>query len=216
MGQQQKEKRAKKNSLQHKTKQVVATKYVQPDHALPNKASKNSNPWQLNGAKAISLKQRVLPKVTMASKLLLSSTNQKKQTQQIKRAKIVKKAKPKKKSSHYQNGKTKQNKNIEAVNKVSIELQQWLRTEIKKLNAEVEAVSVAHLLLTLDDETAKTTAYHTFGSSKEVNTFIDSFLMHRSHDLQQQKNQKHAAANAVASSQSSSNKKKKSKKSNRR
>merc|ERR1712222_117064 len=123
------------NSLQQKTKQVVATKYVQPDH--------------------------VLPKVTMASKLLSSaSNNQKKQTQQIKKTKIVKKAKPKKKSSHYQNGKTKQNKNIEAVNKVSIELQQWLRTEIKKLNAEVEAVSVAHLLLTLDDETAKTTAYH--------------------------------------------------------
>merc|ERR1712228_406567 len=31
------------------------------------------------------------------------------------------------------------NKNIEAVNKVSPELQQWLRTEIKKLNPDVEA-----------------------------------------------------------------------------
>merc|ERR1712087_977905 len=99
------------------------------------------------------------------------------------------------------------NRNIEAVNKVSPELQQWLRTEIKKLNPDVEAASVAHLLLTLDDETAKTTAYHTFGSGKEVNTFIDSFLVHRSHDLQQQKNQKHAAH-----ATSSSNKKKKGKK----
>merc|ERR1712190_392082 len=111
----------------------------------------------------------------------------------------------------HQNGKNIQqnNKNIEAVNKVSAELQQWLRTEIKKLNGEVDAISVAHLLLTLDDETAKTTAYHTFGSGKEVNTFIDSFLVHRSHDLAQQKNQKHGAT-------SSSNKKKKGKKSNRR
>merc|ERR1711933_245569 len=80
------------------------------------------------------------------------------------------------------------NRNIEAVNKVSPELQNWLRTEIKKLNPDVEAASVAHLLLTLDDETAKTTAYHTFGNHQEVNTFVDSFLVHRSHDIQQQKN----------------------------
>merc|ERR1719229_27095 len=79
------------------------------------------------------------------------------------------------------------NRNIEAVNKVSPELQHWLRTEIKKLNPDVEANSVAHLLLTLDDDTARTTATHTFGNNSEVSTFIDSFLMHRSHDLQQQK-----------------------------
>jgi len=70
---------------------------------------------------------------------------------------------------------------------VSPELQHWLRTEIKKLNPDVEANSVAHLLLTLDDDTARTTATHTFGNNSEVSTFIDSFLMHRSHDLQQQK-----------------------------
>jgi len=79
------------------------------------------------------------------------------------------------------------NRNIEAVNKVSPELQHWLRTEIKKLNPDVEAVSVAHLLLTLDDDTVRTTAVHTFGNNGEVSTFIDSFLTHRSHDLQEQK-----------------------------
>merc|ERR1712216_586965 len=90
------------------------------------------------------------------------------------------------------------NRNIEAVNSVSPELQQWLRTEIKKLNPDVEAASVAHLLLTLDDDTVKTTANHTFGSSGEVKTFVDSFLVHRSHDLAQQKNktQQKAKGNA--------------------
>merc|ERR1719491_497507 len=87
------------------------------------------------------------------------------------------------------------NRNIEVVNSVSPELQQWLRTEIKKLNPDVEAASVAHLLLTLDDDTVKTTANHTFGSSGEVKTFVDSFLVHRSHDLAQQKN-KTAKGNA--------------------
>merc|ERR1712154_188362 len=107
------------------------------------------------------------------------------------------------------------NKNIEAVNKVSAELQQWLRTEIKKLNPDVEAVSVAHLLLTLDDETAKTTAYHTFGSGKEVNTFIDSFLVHRSHDIQQQKHNKSASNGHGHGHAIKANKKKKNKKSRR-
>jgi len=100
----------------------------------------------------------------------------------------VKKVKAKgpsgKKKSHVHN------RNIEAVNKVSQELQQWLRAELKQLNPEVEANAVAHLLLTLDDDTARTTAVHTFGSSQEVTTFIDSFLMHRSHDIQQQKHGK--------------------------
>merc|ERR1719273_2590568 len=114
-------------------------------------------------------------------------------------------------SQHQHQHQQQNNKNIEAVNKVSAELQQWLRTEIKKLNPDVEAVSVAHLLLTLDDETAKTTAYHTFGSSKEVNTFIDSFLVHRSHDIQQQKHNK-SASNGYAVK---ANKKKKNKKSRR-
>merc|ERR1712107_763131 len=49
-----------------------------------------------------------------------------------------------------------------------------------------------------DDETAKTTAYHTFGSSKEVSTFVDSFLMHRSHDIQQQKHSKSSSNGHVA------------------
>merc|ERR1711994_128294 len=82
------------------------------------------------------------------------------------------------------------NRNIEAVNKVSPELQHWLRAEIRKLNPDVEANSVAHLLPTLDDDTARTTATHTFGNNSEVSTFIDSFLMHRSHDLQHQKHNK--------------------------
>eukprot|EP01084_Bolivina_argentea_P099720 179222_1 len=100
------------------------------------------------------------------------------------------KRKSNKQSKSNRNGSIHNNKNIDAVNKVSAELQSWLRTEIKKLNADVEAASVAHLLLTLDDDTAKTTAYHTFGTNKEVNTFIDSFLVHRSHDIQQKRNNK--------------------------
>jgi len=90
-------------------------------------------------------------------------------------------------NNHHAHFGQQNNRNIEAVNKVSAELQHWLRTEIKKLNPDVEAVSVAHLLLTLDDDTARTTAVHTFGNNSEVSTFIDSFLMHRSHDIQQQK-----------------------------
>jgi len=104
------------------------------------------------------------------------------------------------------------NRNIEAVNKVSAELQHWLRTEIKKLNPDVEAVSVAHLLLTLDDDTARTTAVHTFGNNSEVSTFIDSFLMHRSHDIQQQK---HKGTSKVHVGGRGGHKKKKNNKSRR-
>eukprot|EP01084_Bolivina_argentea_P227595 384377_1 len=89
--------------------------------------------------------------------------------------------------SSLDNNNNNNNSNIEQLNSVSPELQNWLRTEIKKLNPDVDILSVAHLLLTLDDNMAKTTAYHTFGNNSDVNTFINSFLVHRNHDIMQKK-----------------------------
>merc|ERR1712130_292245 len=195
-------------------KPTKAKKGKQPKGAKPSKATKPSKPKQQmvqsNGstsawtsrASVASSNHQVNNGHGVNAKLSKSSSSnsqpkgaKKGNSNASKAGKAAKPIKPKNGKSNRSKGNNSNhhhphignNRNIEAVNKVSPELQKWLRSEIKKLNPDVDTVSVAHLLLTLDDDTVRTTAVHTFGNNSEVSTFIDSFLTHRSHDIQEQK-----------------------------
>jgi len=71
---------------------------------------------------------------------------------------------------------------------VSNELREWLESEIKKLKPKIDCQSFANVIISMNnDDELRATVYDGLGETPITRQFVDSFLIHRKHDRQQQK-----------------------------